>query len=199
MSRTWPIGAEVVAEFDVAADFGVVEVEGDAFLFEILLRRAVEGEAAGEVEVAADLGVDEIEAAEHAGREQVNVLGDLHAAGLNGGGAAVADVEFFKLGVADVEAVVEQAVVEREREGNVAAVEVELALDVDAAQPHAAARDELHRGRIGEEPDEPIGAELGAFFPGRGFFGVVSRVARRDAGRPICCRRRRRRIWRRFR
>ena len=100
-------GAELVAEFDVAADLGVVEVDGDALLLDVVGFDAVEGEAAAEVEVAADLGVDEIEAAEDAGREQVNVFGDLHAAGLDGGRAAVADVELLQLRVADVDAVVE--------------------------------------------------------------------------------------------
>ena len=111
--------AEIVAELNVAGDLGVVEVESHALLLDVFGLHSVEGEAAAEIEIAADVGIDEIEAAEHASREQINVLRDLHGAGLNGSGAAIADIELLQLCVADVDAVVEQAIVEREREWDV--------------------------------------------------------------------------------
>ncbi len=120
---------ELVAEAYIAADLGVVKIECDAALGHVGGRGAMECESAAEIEVAADLGIDEIEAAENSGGKQINVLGDLDAAGFHGGRTAIADVELLELGMANVDAVAEQAIVERQREGDVRAVEVELAFD----------------------------------------------------------------------
>ena len=72
-----------------------------------------------------------------------------------------------------------QAVVERERERHVAAIQIDFAVDVDAAEPDAVAGHVLRGGRFGAEPGEAIGLERRAVGPGGWFFGVERRVGRR--------------------